>query len=240
MGRHVTKAIRNTSLLAAICCVCVGTFAQEHRSDGSPEGVLGTISTAPSQESADGVVQACGLAFSALVDDRVSRRGAPVKMGGTFHLRRARHGELLFTLKLGLVDDPGGVDTTSAPSNAFIRSPGGKTPRQAARRESSPGFALYISPVDADVRAAYDAIVDRAQVVVGFNRRRGQPYVTALVDLTVVNAYIAGDRVVRERSDVPVEEFTSCARELLLHRTPAGAAAPTVSFRPGDIGLSVR
>jgi len=220
----MTKAIFRLTVLVAIFCACVGAPAQSNPSAASARDLEGTIFTAARRESVDGLVQACGIAFSALVDDRVSRPGAPVKVGGTFHLRRAGNGQILFTLKLGLVDDPGGLQAPSAPANAFIRAPGGRTPPPSTRRDSDPGFALYLRAIDQDVLSAYEAIVGKSQVVVGFNRKRGQKYVTLLLDLKVVGASIVDDAVVRQRSDVPVDEFAACSGELLRRRTPSHGA----------------
>ncbi|MCF8161409.1 MAG: hypothetical protein K9J76_11945, partial [Polaromonas sp.] len=120
----------------------------------------------------------------------------------------------VYTLKLGLYDGYSS-DNGFAPHNAFIRAPDGKAPIKAKRVPAeNAGFALFVGALDDEVIAAYAAIAEKSQLVVGFNRKAGQQDVIVSLDLTVVDIQIKDNEVVRARSNKPVAEFMSCSGDL--------------------------
>ncbi|GAB3483725.1 hypothetical protein [Polaromonas eurypsychrophila] len=176
----------------------------------------GTIYVIPHRESVDGQMTACGLEFSAMKMDFSTKGGAPVKIVGSFYLRNSSNGGLFYALKMGIADRLGANPLVSAPANAFIRAPRGQAPTKARRADGeNPGYALFVGAVDGDVVAAYQAIAEHNQLVVGFNRVPGQMDVTATLDLTVIDTKMVDGKVVREKSQQPVEEFLDCSGSLL-------------------------
>lgn len=174
----------------------------------------GTIYVIPHRESADGVLSACGLEFAAMKRDFSTKQGAPVKIVGSFYLRLRKKAAIMYTLKLGMYD---GFSSENgfAPHNAFIRAPDGKAPIKAIRVPAeNAGFALFVGLLDDEVIAAYAAIAEKSQLVVGFNRKAGQQDVIVSLDLTVVDMQIKDNEVVRARSNKPVAEFMSCSGDL--------------------------
>lgn len=175
----------------------------------------GTLYVIPHRETADGVLTGCGLEFAALKRDFSTKRGAPVKIAGSFYLRPNPNTGLAYVLKLGVFDGLS-FENGFAPNNAFISAPNGKTPAKAIKTQAeNPGFALFIGGLDSDVTAAYAAITEKSQLVVGFNRKPGQQDVTFILDLAVIDTQMQNDEVVRKRSNEPVHSFVACSTDLL-------------------------
>lgn len=175
----------------------------------------GTFFVVPHRETADGVLTACGLEFTAMKRDFSTKNGAPTKIVGSFYLRPHDSFGLAYALKLGVFDGFS-FENGLAPNNAFVSAPNGKIPPKAVRVLSdSPNFALFIGALDDAVTEAYRAILEKNILAVGFNRKPGQQDVTFLIDLTVVDTKMNGDAVVRERSSEPVAQFAACLRDLL-------------------------
>lgn len=210
-------AVKNKLVVLILVMMGSACFAQAPSAvAGVARQLEGTIYIVPHRESVDGQLRACGLEFSALKMDFSTKGGAPVKMAGSFYMRynsTARH--LFYALKIGISDGLGTNSVFSAPANAFIRAPRGKAPVKARQIASeTPGYALFVGAVDNEVLSAYEGILEKNQLVVGFNRVPGQMDVTTTLDLTVVDTKMVGDKVVRERSPQPVEEFLDCTDTL--------------------------
>jgi hypothetical protein len=174
----------------------------------------GTIYTVFHKETAEGKLQGCGLEFSALKLDFSTKKGAPVKLVGSFYFRLATSDKLGYMLKLGLYDDIG-ADKANAPFYAFVRAPRGNAPKKAVRMDAeSEGYALFVGLLDAEVVAVYKSISEQKQMTIGFNRKPGQQDVTAIIDLTVIDMQIRDGEFIRARSDVPVADFIACTSEL--------------------------
>ena len=175
----------------------------------------GTIFIVPHRESVDGMMTACGLEFSALKRDFSTKGGAPVKIGGSFYMRNHSNGGFFYALKIGIADGLGGNSVVSAPANAFIRAPRGETPVKAVRSAGeTSAYALFVGAVDDDVISAYEAIAEKNQLVIGFNRAQGQVDVTTTLDLTVIDTKMVDGKIVREKSPQPVEDFLDCTGKL--------------------------
>lgn len=203
----------------AIATVCIATSAQAQSAaelEQLSAQMEGTIFTIPHTESADGMLKGCGLEFAALKRDFSTKKGGPVKLSGSVYFRLLGDSGLGYMLKLGLFDGFGPDPVQSAPANAFLKAPHGKTPKRAVRSNAeSAGYALFFGSVDSDVFAAYESILIKKQVVVGFNRKAGQQDVVTTVDLSVVDTQVVDGRAVRTRSDQPVREFQACIVELV-------------------------
>lgn len=199
-------------------CLIYGFSALSQATDPIAElaqKLEGTIYVIPHRESADGVLTGCGLEFAALKRDFSTKRGAPVKIVGSFYLRPNSNTGLAYMLKLGVFDGIS-YENGFAPNNAFISAPNGQAPVKAIRAQAeNPGFALFIGLLDKEVTAAYAAILEKSQLVVGFNRKPGQQDVTFALDLTVVDTQMENDEVIRKRSGEPVANFVACSSDLL-------------------------
>lgn len=205
--------IRNSLAACFFCGYSVYAQAADPMAELAQK-LEGTIFVIPHRESADGVLTACGLEFAAMKRDFSTKQGAPVKIVGSFYLRLNKNAGFVYLLKLGVYD---GFSTKNgfAPNNAFIHAPNRKSPKKAIRMQAeNPGFALFLGALDDDVIAAYAGIVEKSQLVVGFNRKAGQQDVTVSLDLTVVDTQIKGDEVVRTKSNQPVADFMSCSGDL--------------------------
>ena len=209
--------MRNCAVLIAFLVMTLESLAQPSTVEAELARQLeGTVYTTPRRSSADGILQACGLEFSEIKRDFSTRRGAPVTIVGSFYLRLTQLPSLVYNIKVGLFDGLGNTTAPVAPANAFISAPQGNAPKKAIRMDSdTPGYALFVGPLDDDVKAAYAGIVEKKKLVVGFNRVSGQQDVTTVVDLTVVDANFVKDKVVRTRSDDAVLDFASCVGDLL-------------------------
>jgi hypothetical protein len=175
----------------------------------------GTIRTVAHRESADGVLRACGIEFSALTRDFSTKGGAPVMIVGSFYLRSNEKIVLGYGLKLGFIDGLGSKRPV-APANAFIRAPRGNAPKKAIRVDAdTPEYALFAGALDDEVIAAYTSIIEQSQLVVGFNRRLGQQDVTATLDLTVIDVEMRDGKAVRQHSGQPVSDFAACSADLM-------------------------
>lgn len=178
------------------------------------EMLKGTLHVIPHRESADGVQQACGLEFSALTRDFSTKQGAPLKIVGSYYLRKANTGEIFQALKLGLYDGLA-WDSPSAPNNAFVRAPGGLQPPRWIRSESeTPGYALFLGRMDDAFMQTFASIADKETIEVGFNRVPGQQDVIVPLDLTVSETTVIDDKAVRKRDKAMVASFMKCSAEL--------------------------
>ena len=85
------------------------------------DDLAGTFAVQPLRESADGKLIACGLEFSASTHDRSTKKGAPVKIVGSYFLRNYSVAGLGYSLKLAIYD---GLTWTNPPPphQAFVRS----------------------------------------------------------------------------------------------------------------------
>ncbi len=175
----------------------------------------GTLFVVPHRDSADGVLEACGLEFAALKSDEQSMKGAPVKIVGSFYLRTLPPAGLGYMLKLGVLD---GVANTVAvaPANAFVRAENSNAPKKGIRLKSgTEGYALFMGDFDTEVVAAFSEIARRKQLVVGFNRKPGQRDTLFTLDLTVVESSMSeAGQVIRKRSDEAVSQFLACSGDL--------------------------
>lgn len=211
------RAVRSlASVLSACLLSCAPAFAQN--ADALAElaqKLEGTIFTKPHRESADGILTGCGLEFSALKRDFSTKSGAPVKVAGSFYLRPNSRTGIAYVLKLGVFDGFA-FDNGFAPYNAFISAPNRNPPTKAIRTlAENPSYGLFIGAWDKDVNAALQSIVDKRQLVVGFNRKPGQQDVAFTLDLSVVDTQMNGTDVVRKSSSEPVDQFNECSRDLL-------------------------
>ena len=146
--------------------------------------------------------------------DFSTKNGAPVKVVGSFYLRPNTRTGIAYVLKLG-VSDGFSFDNGFAPYNAFISAPNRNPPTKAIRTlAENPSYALFIGGMDKDVSAAFQSIVDKRQLVVGFNRKPGQQDVAFTLDLSVIDTQMNGADVVRETSSEPVDQFSECSMEL--------------------------
>lgn len=206
---------------AAIALTCSAAYGQA-RLDPEVERLVaameGTIFVIPHVDSVEGKLRGCGLEFAALKRDFSTKAGAPVKLSGSFYMRPLGSDGLGYMLKLGLFD---GLDPKSpgvAPHNAFVRAVGTtKAPKRAIRSDSdNPAYALFVGAVDSEVLAAYESILEKKELVVGFNRKAGQQDVVTTIDLSVVNTAMTQEgKVARERDDGPVKSFYACTTDLI-------------------------
>lgn len=183
------------------------------------DDLAGTFAVLPLRESADGKLIACGLEFSALTHDRSTKKGAPVKIVGSYYLRNYSVAGLGYSLKLGIYD---GLTWTnpSPPHQAFVRSVRGPSSPTASRLlAETPGFALFFGPAYASINQVLKGIMDEGKLVVGFNRAPDQQDVVLTLDLYVESTQMVKDRVVRRRSPRMVEDFSVCVNELLSLQT---------------------
>ena len=200
--------------------LCSMVFAQPHYSQEKiQKNLAGTFSVLPLREFADGHLLACGLEFSALTPDHSTKRGAPVKVIGSYYLRTFPVVGLGYSLKLGIYDGLTWTDP-SPPSNAFVRSLRGRAPATAYRLlAETPGFALFFGPLDNSFDQTLAGIIGEGKLVVGFNRAPNQQDVVFTLDLHVENTRMVEDRVVRTRSPWMVDEFSACVEELTKSKT---------------------
>lgn len=170
----------------------------------------GTLYTTPHRSSADGVLEGCGLEFSALTRDFSTRGGAYVRLVGSLYLRSHPKVGLAYMLKMGVFDDLAS-NKGEAPANAFFSSPRSDAPAKAIRSGSdNPSYALFVGAADKPVMDALSSIVEDRKLVVGFNRKPGQQDVTTVLDLTVSDITRVGVEVVRKREDTAVPAFAEC------------------------------
>ncbi len=177
----------------------------------------GTLYVVPHRESADGVLESCGLEFSALKSDDHTRKGAPVRVVGSFYLRTLPTAAgLAYMLKLGVFDGLGKT-VAVAPANAFVRGTNSNAPKKGIRQKSeTEGYAIFVGVVDDEVTAAFADIAEKKQLLVGFNRKPGQRDVSFAIDLTVVEAAVDDNgQVSRRRSDEAVNQFVACSGDLI-------------------------
>jgi hypothetical protein len=222
-AKHSTGARKWESVLnkVVLTLLIIGTAIIASAQPSAIEATIskqleGTVYTIARRSSADGVLEACGLEFSEIKRDFSTKRGAPVTMVGSFYLRLTQKAGLVYNMKLGIFDGLSNTTRPIAPANAFISAPRGKAPKKAIRRDSdTTGYALFVGAVDDDVLAAYSEILETKKLVVGFNRAVGQQDVSATIDLTVVDADIVNNEMIRTRSDDAVNDFSSCVGDLV-------------------------
>ena len=196
-----------TGALSGSCLAAVRPPAPE-------EALEGTLFAGSSKTLSGGALASCELSFLALVRDVPGSDDALVKIGGTFVLRRATDGMVFYALKLGLVDEVSGREVPLAPTEALVLAPDGRAPSPPIRKESGPGFALYLGDFDDDMAAAYGDIVGKYRLTLRFNRRAGAEPLFAVIDLMVTGARISGDGMVRTRSHAAVDGFSACTQQL--------------------------
>lgn len=209
-------------LVAVVGCWYAVAISQPNDVEAGLSRMLeGTLFVKPKIETADGILKACGLEFSAIQKDFSTKAGAAVTLSGSFSLRLTPTGGVAYALKLGVIDGFSSMKPV-APANAFIRAPQGKVPKKALRLQSdSNGYALFVGALDEDVVAAYAGIVDSRKLDIGFNRTAGQQDVTTTLDLTVIDSQMGQNEVIRKRSNAPVDEFFACTGSLLKMARPS-------------------
>lgn len=176
----------------------------------------GTLFVKDHAETVQGRLRACGLEFAALTRDFSTKKGAPVKLIGSYYLRRFEgNGSIYYTLKLGVFEGPG-LDKPSAPNSAFARGRSGEGPSKSPQKtgSDSPGFALFIGALDETFTHLYEGIVGENLFIVGFNRKPGETDVSAEIDLSVQDTRSDRGEIIRERSPRMVKQFVSCVGAL--------------------------
>lgn len=147
--------------------------------------------------------------------DFSTRRGAPVKVVGSYYLRAHPQIKLGWALKLGIYDGLGWEKAT-APNNAFVRARNGPAPAKVAKTGAeSPGYGLFVGGVDASTGPALESIVDHHRLTLGFNRAPSQQDVVLELDLDVKDTKMEGDRAVRARDPSMVQDFAMCTSDLI-------------------------
>lgn len=177
----------------------------------------GTVYTIPHRESADGRLRACGLEFAAIGQDFSTKRGAIVKVIGSYYVRKIGSDSFGWALKLGIFDGFGWSNPVP-PNHAFVRAKSASAPELERTRKTAaetPGYALIVGTIDESAVSTLKAIPDQRHIVLGFNRAPGQQDVVIPVDLTVQNTQMEGDKPVRQRSHEMVNDFTACVSALL-------------------------
>ncbi|RYF61679.1 MAG: hypothetical protein EOO27_00970 [Comamonadaceae bacterium] len=209
--------LRAIALAAFFACTCTVAAAQlPPEQEALFRQMEGTLFVKDHTETVQGRLSACGLEFAALTRDFSTKRGAPVKLVGSYYLRRfdGKPG-VFYALKLGIFEGPR-LAKPVAPHNAFVRAITGEGPAIKAQRSDSdsPGFALFLGEVDDSFLKVYSGILDENLFVVGFNRKPGQMDVSAEIDLSVQDTRLEGSQVNRDRSPRMVKQFVACAGSL--------------------------
>jgi hypothetical protein len=203
-------------LLAAGFFCSASTFGQTDARMGElVQKLEGTLGVSAFRETADGVLRACGMEFTAMKRDFSTKQGALVKVTGSFSLRPNKNSGLAYVLKLGVFDGPS-FQSAIAPNNAFIVATSGSVPPKAIRfLGENPGFALFVGGVDQTVTDVYKDVIDKGILSIGFNRKPGEQDVNFQVDLAVIDTQINNGEVIRQRSGEPVASFVACTSDLL-------------------------
>lgn len=206
----------NFRVFLLMATFCLNASAQpEAEIDALTQKMAGTYFTAAHTESVDGKLTGCGLEFAALTRDFSTKKGAPVKLSGSFYLRPLPQKGLAYMVKLGGIDfQP--VEAAFAPANIFVRSATGNAPKNALPLKSdNPNYALIVGAFDDDVTSILTSIVEKKEFVVGFNRKKGQLDVVATIDLTVTDTKFIDGEALRVRSGKPLDEFMACNSRLI-------------------------
>jgi hypothetical protein len=178
----------NSKAYLLMAVFCLNASAQPRAEiETLTQKMVGTYFTVAHKESVDGKLSACGLEFAALTRDFSTKKGAPVKLSGSFYLRPLPQKGIAYMLKLGGIDVQQ-LEAAFAPANIFVRSAIGSAPKNALPLKSdNPKYALITGEVDEDVVSIYASIAEKKEFVVGFNRQKGQQDVVATIDLTVID-----------------------------------------------------
>ncbi len=202
-------------------CLLLATFCLSASAQSINESyrlaskIQGTLNVLPHKESVDGEISACGLSFNAITLDFATLRGQPVRLTGSYYLRRLTDKKIHYLLKLGVYDEPFG-EVAFPPANAFVRSVRGAAPKNLFRIQGeNPEFALFGGEIGKESATVFKSIAEKNQFVVGFNRAKGRMDTVTTIDLTVVETKLEKDEVVRIRSNEQINDFISCTKELM-------------------------
>jgi hypothetical protein len=208
--------LKNSMMAAMLAIAACGVNAKPTKQEIADIDLLeGTIFVKDQRVSYSGVISSCGLQFATFTRDASTKQGA-VRLSGSFNIMLDKKLDMVYRLKLGVIDGFKDDAVPAAPFNAFFSSPQGSAPTKSVitQPSSAPGYAVVAGDVDADVLGALEAIFRQKKLVVGFNRATGQQDVTTTIDLTVVESTMGDTKVSRKHSDDAVNTFGSCVKFL--------------------------
>lgn len=218
MAHYRPQRLLNTvvaSGLLAFACSAIGQVSTQVDNFSLVRSSAGTLKVEGSTISADGVLQHCGLVFTALLRDTNAKSESYVTLNGSFNLSVSPGVGVNYLLKLGVRDFPGDLKQPGVrPANAFVRAPNGKVPTRAVRGDGEPGYALFVGRMEGAALDVLRGIIESNVLEVGFNREAGGRDVTIVLDLTVVDTQFVGTQVRRKHSEAAVDEFTRCITRL--------------------------
>lgn len=201
--------------LLAYACAASAQRSPESTSAAAARGAVGTFRVEAVTESADGVLDFCGLVFSAMQRDRTTNGESYVMVSGSFNVDFSPKVGPTYLLKLGAVNIPDDAKQPPIrPANAFVRAPNGKVPKNAFREDAERGYAMFGGSLSDAAIDVYRGIIDSGILEVGFNREAGGRDVTVVLDLTVAETKFVGDGVRRQHSNAAVTEFARCSARL--------------------------
>lgn len=193
--------------------VMAGAGASGEQSRGLVEGNLFTVGH---RESAGGQLRACGIEFGAIKRDFATRQGDPVFVAGSFYVQLMDAKTLGYALKIGAFDHDR-IDRGVAPAQAFVRTPSGAPLATSSRvGGDNPAYAIFVGRFGAEVTAVLNHMAEHRTLEVGFNRQPGQADLVVDLDLTVIDVTVEKGKVRRQTSDVPVNNFLACVKDLKL------------------------
>ncbi len=205
----MTDMIRWVLVLMLSCATLNIANAQD---DSSIEGTH-SVEYQPVQIS--GELQGCTLVYRAVKFDQTYLDGSPVVIVGNIGLRQVE-ANIILTLKVGIKNLIGN-GKIERPNFAYLQTNSFSTAKvKQQAMDGEEGFKLYAySLYDSGVIGLYGEMLDTGKVVLAFNRHKGGMDVLVPIDLNVSDAqYPDGDKVVRTRSKVAMNNFAECSTTL--------------------------
>ena len=205
--------------VALIACAPRVSLAQTEKQtiDTYANKFLGTTEIVFHKDTADGILEGCGLEFSALGRD-TARGGQLYKINGSYYTRTSGSSIHGF-LKLGVWDyskDLTNPPKPFAPPRAFISGVNKPAARPASSMKSdNPAYSLHIFRFDENLRLALESVSDNKRIDVIFNRYPGRMDTATAIDLTVKSSKILDDRFIKEHSDDMLSAFHECSLQIL-------------------------
>ena len=175
-----------------LCLLLCGFTAITHAANDaelqSTLAIKGTVSVTSDSITAQGDPVSCGFSFTALHVDDIYKSGAPIKVAGSFAIRRMKK-QLFLLYKIGVFDMVGLKLTPAPPFFVWMRF--GKVLIKATNKANSdsPGYILFTAPLPEDPKPLLDALAQQHEVTLGFNRRNGGADVVLNLDMSVRNTY---------------------------------------------------
>lgn len=163
---------------------------------------------------AEGKLLGCTLVFDAIILDRVYKSGAPIYVAGNINFY-GHEGQAAIGLKLGTMSL--NTQKRQPPNFAYFQTATGNTSnlKYSAYDGEPQGMKVFVYPLTEETIQVYQEILEKNQITIGFNFKKGATDILVPIDLTVKETVEDGKLIKRIHSQEMVSQFAQCNSNLM-------------------------